>query len=189
MAQERTALVDVDDLFRREQIEEHLAPLKAGVPNLVVTAYCIPNLLGPVHELAEEFPWIIFAKHGFEHTFAECRSWHEDLAIVTLELLREMGYAPLFKPPQWVMDSETELACQKVGVTLHHHEQYEPSVTGLRCYPGPDNKRRGNHEYVHTHIQRNASTDWIGTHPHFTVDYLKQFTKFTTPLEMAVEVS
>lgn len=179
----KTALVDVDDLCSEGQIREYLLPLKEKVHDLIVTAYAIPQHLGPVWDLAKEYPWIRFAQHGFEHTFCECLAWTESQAAYFLGLTRKMGYLPLFKPPNWEFDEELEKACIACGVTLHHHKEAVPSQKGLRHYPG----KNRHHAYVHTHITRNPVTDFIEGHPEFTPEFLRDFSEFTTPLAEAKE--
>jgi hypothetical protein len=181
------AFVDVDDLWCREQIEKYLIPLKREVPELLLTAYSIPNKLGDVHTLRKEFPWIVFAQHGWEHTPFECRAWTADNAVEYLRMAAEMGYAPAFKPPNWTFDKELEEACRASGVVLHHHVRHEVSNPfGLRSYPGPAALRTKDHTYVHTHIQPNPATDSILTNPLFTPEKLSQFTGFLTPFQVAV---
>ena len=152
----KTALIDVDDLWTEDQIIQYLVPLKKAVPNLIVTAYGIPNKLGPVHNLLLKYPWLFIAQHGYEHTPFECRAWTEDLVCTRLQQAREMGYLSWFKPPNWTCDMVVEQACLNEGVVLHHHEDYEPSVEGLLAYPGI----RGTepHEFIHTHITPNPVT-------------------------------
>lgn len=176
----KSAVLDLDDLISEEQITEHLAPLREALgERFRVTCYGVPNRLGPVHDLRERYPWITFAQHGFEHTFAECRVWTTDLTVALLERGREMGYAPLFKPPNWILDREVEEGCLAAGVALHVHADYQPTVSGLRTYTEDAPGIRA----LHTHILQNAATDWIGTHPYFTASYLRRFDSFQTPLD------
>jgi hypothetical protein len=56
---------------------------------------------------------------------------------------------------------------------------------GLRAFPGPH--PRTDFEPIHTHIARNPATDFIEDHSKFQPDYLSQFTRFATPIELAVE--
>ena len=178
----RIAVVDVDDLAFEEQITLDLLPLREAIPSLVVTCYAIPNHLGPVHELRERYPWIVFAQHGFEHAYAECRSWTRDLALALLARGAEMGYAPLFKPPQWIIDAEVEEACLASGVVLHHHADYAPSTPGLLCY---SDLEREDYRAIHSHLQANPSTDNVKTHPYFKAEYLRRFDLFQSPLDCA----
>lgn len=181
-----TAVVDVDDLYCEEQIEKYLLPLHIDIPHLVVTAYAIPNKLGPVHLLADKYPWIIFGIHGWEHSQFETRSWTDTLARAHIEKAIEMGYASLFKAPNWLEEQVLEEACADLTVVLHHHEDYNPKTAGLLAFPG--RKIHPEFESVHTHIHPNPSTDFIGGHAKFTRDYLSKFSDFATPIELAVEV-
>lgn len=182
----KSAIVDVDDLYCEAQILEHLLPRYEQVPGFQVTAYTIPNLMGPVHDLSKKYPWITFAQHGTEHTFGECRSWTSDFAVAQLELGASLGYAPLFKPPQWICDKELEEACVTRGVILHHHVSYHPKAKGLRCYPGSSLGRRQRAQPVHTHITKNPSTDFIEDHPGFTIEALRAYDTFLTPVDEVI---
>ncbi len=179
------AVVDVDDLHCEEQIERYLIPLALAAPLFKVTAYTIPNKMGPVHDLKARYPWITFGIHGWEHTFCEAREWTTDKALCLLRLGLEMGYAPLFKAPNWVYDPELLPALDELGITLHHHKDQPPPSEwkGLR-YAGPPGKK-ASHVYVHTHIERNASTDFIAEHRDFRPLALRRFDQFKTPLDFA----
>lgn len=177
-------VVDVDDLYSEDQIIQHLLPLKEAVPDLLVTAYTIPGMLGPVHDLAAKYDWITFATHGWLHTTQECRAWSYEDTVHYLSLAREMGYAPLFKAPNWTLNEEVEAGLKDAGVLLHAHPDHLPSTPGLLFYSGP---YRGGvrHHNLHTHIARNPSTDFIATHPHFTPAHLSTGREFTTPIQLA----
>jgi hypothetical protein len=176
------AVVDVDDLWCEEQITTHLLPLKEAVPDFAVTSYSIPNRLGPVHELKTRYPWITFGIHGFEHSFCECLEWTPEKATVLIKLALEMGYAPLFKPPNWSYDVELLKVLPVLGVALHHHKDAPPpSEWPGQRYGGS----RGNHTYLHTHIEQNPATDFIGDHRDFRPIRLLRFKRFATPLDFA----
>jgi len=176
------AVVDVDDLHCEDQIVEHLLPRKEAVPGLVVTAYAIPNRLGPVHDLKGKYPWITFAQHGFEHTFCECLEWTADKARALLTRGRELGYAPLFKPPNWRFDNELLQAMSELDIALHHHRK--ASIVGWpgRRYWG-ERKGGTSHTNLHTHIEQNPATDFIATHADFSIESLLKFSEFQTPLD------
>jgi len=179
-------LIDLDDLWDEQQIIDLLVPLREANENLVVTVYAIPNRLGPVHDLKVKYPWIQFAQHGFEHTFAECRAWTDTMALEFLSLGAEMGYEPVFKPPNWIFDEDTEAACKEAGVILHHHEDDEPGVRGLKAYPGPFAARgKHTHRKLHTHILRNPSTDFILDAPEFRPENIAQHERFLTLPDVA----
>ena len=182
-----TAVVDVDDLYCEDQITRWLVPLHDAVPSLVVTAYTIPNKLGPVHALRDLYPWLVFAIHGHEHSQFETRAWTDLLASRYIDLALEMGYAPLFKAPNWLEEPVLEEVCAALSVVLHHHDTYTPKAVNLRAFPGPPGK--STFESVHTHIVRNPSTDFIEGHAKFTPAYLAQFAHFSTPLDLAVTLS
>lgn len=178
-------VADVDDLWHPSQIEQWLVPIKEAVPDFRVTAYAIPNRLGPVHQLKEKYPWVTFAQHGWEHPHFECCTWTYEDAEKYLRLAREMGYAPLFKAPNWVTDVELEQACKEAGVVLHHHHQnYLPVTAGLRCYPGLDPSTLKRHVNIHTHIVRGLYTDFIEDVHTFMPENLKEYSEFLTPLEV-----
>ena len=185
----KTVFIDVDDLWRREQITDLLVPvynslcyghteqdLEDGRPGPVVTAYAVPNRLGPVKELREEFPWLIFGIHGFEHTPCECQCWTKEMAVAHMERALAMGYDPVFKPPHWVCHREIEEACLQLHIALHHHESYRPVTPGLWCYPGVPGLESGTrHTNLHTHIVKNPATDYIETHPEFRAEKLRKW--------------
>lgn len=176
----KPVVVDLDDLVSEDQITSLLLPLREALgPAFRVTCYAIPNQLGPVHALREQYPWITFAQHGFEHTFAECRSWTTDLTLARLERGRELGYASLFKAPQWILDTEVEAGLHALDYVLHHHVTYKPTVSGLRVYHEDAPGIRA----LHTHLVQNPATGWIGSHPYFNATYLRRFSRFDTPLE------
>ena len=180
-------LVDVDDLWHEGQITRFLVPIKEQVPDFRVTCYAIPNKLGDVSKLAEKYPWITFAQHGWEHTPFECRAWTEDIAIMCLERAKQLGYAPIVKPPNWIFDVEVENACRFREVTLHHHQRHTVSnPVGLSMYPGPKGTQDKNHSYVHSHIQPNPVTDSILTNPMFKPEKLLKITSFLTIPEVSV---
>ena len=179
------ALVDVDDLFQEEQITEHLVPLRNAVPTLRVTAYAIPNKLGSVATLRGRYPWITFGIHGFEHTPFECRAWTQTHAEDLIAQALSMGYNAIFKPPNWIFDVETEVACRNLGVVLHHHARDLPVTAGLRHYSGAQSAP---HAYIHTHITENPATDFIKYHPGFRVESLQNFDGFVDPQDLAEEI-
>lgn len=184
----KAAIVEADDLTCHEQLDLYAAPLHDAVPHLVFGAYAIPNHLGPVHELKKLYPWVRFYLHGLEHVWAECRSWSSALAQVNLELGLNLGYEPIFKPPQWICHEEIEEACKAMDVVLHHHLDYVPTTRGLLCYPGPKALRKRDVEYIHTHIVENPATDFIVGHEKFTPEFLAGFDTFLTPRDAAVRI-
>jgi hypothetical protein len=177
------AVADLDDLWCEAQIEKHLVPRKEAVPEFRVTCYTIPNRFGPVQRLRDRYPWVVFGIHGWEHTFAECRAWTQDIAEAKLDRALQMGYAPLFKPPNWILDDETEKACERLGIMLHHHETYSPGTYKLKTWP--PTPWPAEISCLHSHIEWNPVTDFIETSPRFAIENLKRFEKFLTPLEAA----
>ena len=178
------AVCDLDDLWCEEQITKWLVPIHEAIPLFRVTCYSIPNKLGPVHELRERYPWITFGQHGWEHSQFETRAWTDVLAKAYMEAAQEMGYAPLFKAPNWNEELFLEEVCQERGVTLHHHAKYRPTVKGLKVYPGLE--ARTDFESIHSHIQANPVTDFVGNHPDFKIEALSRFISFHSPIDMAV---
>jgi hypothetical protein len=183
MPSERVVVVDVDDLWSEDQIKEWLVPLHDEVPGFEVTAYAIPNKLGAVDVLRDKYPWITFAQHGFEHSLFECLSWVEPLALAHLTLALDMGYARLFKAPNWVLDIETERALAEMHIVLAPHKSYTPVQPGLQVVDLPKDVAS-----VHTHIQQNPVTDFIGTNEKFTVEALSRFNVFASPLDYVKEI-
>lgn len=185
----KSIVCDLDDLWCEEQITLHLLPLREAVPAFKVTLFSIPNKLGPVHLLKPLYPWITFAIHGWEHTFAECRSWSEELAKVNIEQALAMGYEPIFKPPQWIMDEAIEVACRDLDVVLAHHDTYTPSARQLLCYPGPKALRlKKGPALAHSHIERSPATDFVTECPEFQPEFLAGFDTFLTPRDAAIRI-
>lgn len=167
-------VVDVDDLVDPLQLDL-FSEIRALRPDFHVTCYSIPNKLGPIHDLKPQFPWVTFAIHGFEHTHFECLTWTYDEARRLLSLALSMGYEPLFKAPNWLLDIETERACKDLNITLHHHIDYVPTTPGLQRYHEKLNK---SFVALHTHISPNPATDWIETHPGFSPKKLEPIKSF-----------
>ncbi len=182
-------VVDVDDLYCEEQIVEFLVPLKEAVPAFRVTAYSIPNKLGPVQELGRRYQWVTFAIHGWEHTPFESKLWTRESAEERLFRAKQMGYQPLFKPPNWLYDEELLIACREQDVVFAHHPEDTQFIPDLMTFPGPK-EQRGSDQCVglHTHIQKNPVTDWIGSHPGFRPEKLATASAFHTPFEHLVRV-
>lgn len=171
---------DVDDLWNEDQLAL-LVERKSANERFLVTAYAIPNKLGPVHALSKAFPWVTFAVHGWEHGQFECLGWTQADAERWVGKALEMGYAPLFKAPNWQMDEEIEKALVTLGVAAHVHVEYIPKVPGLRYYrgglTGPD------HYWLHTHLTRNPSTDDIFNHVGFHMKNVAKVPTWSTPLD------
>lgn len=187
MTKVHSVLYDVDDLWCENQIVDYLVPLYEANPAFRVTAYSIPNKLGPVTALREKYPWIVFAQHGWEHVPFECRTWTEDDAEWYIKRALEMGYAKLFKPPNWTWDDETMKVIERLGLTFHHHpedKQIEKWVGRALLYPGPKASRTKIPNF-HTHIHANPVTDHISTHRAFTAQRVKEFESFSDPMEEA----
>ena len=185
----RPLIVDVDDLLVEDQITEHLVPIRNVIEDFKVTAYSVPNRLGPVSALKRIYPWIQFGIHGFEHTFCECLTWSVTEAKGLIEEALKMDYDPIFKAPNWEGSEEVEEACRQLGVLYHHHESKLPKTEGLMVYPGPPHRHRGMDKYspLHTHILKNMYTDYIETHPGFQIANLKG-NEFLLPQERSVIV-
>ena len=183
------AFIDLDDLWHPDQIEKHLVPIKAEVPDFKVCCYAIPNKLGPVHDLSAKYPWVTFAMHGFEHTPFECRAWTQEDAERYIDKALGMGYAAVFKPPNWIFDEELVRACEVKKIVLHHHESEDlKRFKGPlpRLYPGPKEWRINDHVNFHSHITRNPVTDSVEDHPAFRVERLKTVEKFLTVEDVAI---
>jgi hypothetical protein len=179
----KRALVSLDDLWCEDLVVKHLLPLRAANPAFAATCYAIPALLGPVHDLKQKYPWLTFGVHGFWHTWAECSAWLQEDCERLVGKALEWGYAPLFKPPNWIMDAETEKGLLKLDVALHCHEEYWPMTGGLKWYSHPLPLLTP-HDLLHTHIARNPSTTWIATDAKFTPENIIAYDKFITPLSV-----
>jgi len=197
-----TVFIDVDDLHCEKQIIDLLVPVyealasgpieedpKALRGRPMITAYTIPNRMGSVKTLTRMFPWLVFGIHGFEHTMCECLCWTKPMAVAFMKRALEMGYAKVFKPPNWECHTEIEEACLELGLILHHHETYRPTVQGLCCYPGPPAIRTGlRHKNIHTHIVKNPVTDYIDGHPDFRPEKLKKWVHAVDISKVAVVI-
>lgn len=179
-------VVSVDDLFEREQIERFLVPIQKELPHFRVTVSAIPNRLGPIMDWRGEYPWVTFGIHGWEHTRGECGVWSLDQAKDLIQKALSMGYDPLFKAPNWIVDLETEQACKDLGVTLFHHESYEVSTVGLKHFPGKARRALKNCQTLSAHFYKRGVDNFIGDHPGFDPSKMKFVTEFLTPLDLAV---
>ncbi len=174
------ALVDLDDLWCERQLEE-LLPLKEAVPDLQLTLYTIPGMLGPVTELKARWPWVTFGIHGVYHTHAEALHLVKEDWDWFLGKTLEMGYDPVFKAPNWVADMELEEALAGRGIVLHCHKQYKPIQPGLQVYR-PEHPKLTAHTNIHSHLTRNPSTDYWKTCEEFKPENLGRYSDFLTPL-------
>ena len=182
------AIVDVDDLICEEQIVDLLLPLRKKLPEFRVTAYAVPNKLGPVKALKVRYPWITFGIHGWEHTPFECLAWSSTDTERNVMRALAMDYDPIFKAPNWELHDEIVEGCAAVGVVLHHHQDWTPPTRyGCRLFPGPVPRPR-TYANVHTHILRNPVTDYIADHPGFQAENLLMWEGFDTPLTHARRV-
>lgn len=170
------AVCDLDDCTHEEQLAP-LVSLHSQVPHLQCTVYAIPNRLGQIHSWRSKYPWISFGIHGWEHTHFECLTWTEEDAHRYISKSLEMGYDPLFKGPNWIVDIEVERACQKLDVLLHSHPSYTPITKDLRWYATSLLPAKGV-KPLHTHLLQNPVTDWIGTHPGFFPETLAKINTF-----------
>jgi len=180
-------LVDLDDLWEPGQLAlPRFAEILARHPEFIATFFTIPNKFGEVTPaLRAQFPWARFAIHGWEHTQFECRTWTTEETVRLVKRALDLGYDPIFKAPNWIMDRDVELGLAECGVVLAHHETYVPSVSGLRAFPGPLAKRR-RIAHVHTHITENPATDWLMTHPAFHAPAFDNAERFLTFDEAAI---
>lgn len=176
-------VIDFDDLQDERQLVDHVAPWLFSNPLVKATAYAIPNRLGPVHEMRKRWPQIEFAIHGFEHTYAECLAWSDEETDYYLQRALNMGYAPVFKAPNWLHTEEVIEACTNLGIVLHTHKSTPVVRPGLRIYH-EDSKTTN---ALHTHITQNPATDWIGTHPGFTPQNIAPIGAFAFVSEAAWE--
>lgn len=170
-------LLEVDDLWDSDQIQKQLVPLRGFNKNLVVNAFCIPNKLGEVHMLREIYPWIKFYIHGFEHTHFECLEWTDEKARALLSKAREMGYQPVFKAPNYLMDDETALACSYLDIYLVHNPSYIPDMTGLKSYPNNQNWPKHLRASAHL-VPYPGCGDFIETNPCFSKQGLEEASEF-----------
>lgn len=170
-------LVDLDDAWSLTQLEKDLFPMLRAVPNMRVTVYGIPSMLGPVHELREAWPQVTWGVHGFYHTREECRVWLKEEAEAYLEQALKMGYHRVFKAPNWGLDWDEVGPALKEKEFLVHIHPTDTAPPGMRYYRGP-HKHHHPHVNLHTHLASNPSTDNVGTVHWWKVDYLKQVGQF-----------
>ena len=181
------ALVDVDDLYHPSQLDQLLLPLADANPEFHVTCFTIPNKFGPITaDLQQQYPWATFAIHGWEHTHFECLEWTYEKATEMLKRSLDMGYAPIFRPPNWICDEALEQACKDLDIILCHHRNTPPITPGLMCWPGPTPQPTP--LWIHSHIMRNPATDHVSDLPQFTPSYLSTITKFQTFDEVYITV-
>lgn len=170
-------VVDLDDIWSREQLENDLFPMLRAVPNLRVTVYAIPSMLGPVHYLRRQWPQVTWGVHGFYHTREECRVWLKEEAEAYLEQALAMGYHRVFKAPNWNLDwDEVGPVLRDKGFVVHIHPS-DTAPPGTVYYNGAL-KHPIKHINLHTHLAANPSTDSIRTVHWWTVDYLSQVKDF-----------
>lgn len=161
----RDFVVDCDDFVDPSQLAL-FDDIRAARPDFKVTLYAVPNRLGPVWDLAAANPWARFAIHGWEHSQFECLPWTEEVAEERLQAALDMGYAPLFKAPNWLATLEVQVVCARLGIALHVHNTHRgPWPEGLRIFPSP--KANGRLFNLHTHLIPNPATEWIREHPGF----------------------
>jgi len=181
------AIIDLDDLYDESQLDEVLY-LHSLRPDILLTIYCIPAKLGPVHDLKIRYPWIIFAQHGREHTPFECVEWTADKAKMMIQRNLDDGYERIFRPPNWRCDRELEIACHDLDIVLAHHPtDYKPTIPRLHCWPGlkgvpPEIK------FIHSHITPNPVTDDINTCGDFRSKSLLSVGEFLNPITEAVVI-
>ena len=169
-------LIEVDDLWHKEQIKELLVPLRTANPGIIVNAFAIPNKLGDVKFLKEAYPWIRFCIHGFEHTHFECAEWTFEKGVDLIGKALKMGYDPVFKAPNYYMDQETDEACNYHELVLVHNDSYIPKVPGTVAYPG---KSQPAHLRLSAHlVTYPGSSDFIQAHRGFHPKQLQPLTNF-----------
>lgn len=187
-------VADLDDLYDADQLKlfDHILEAR---PDFKVTLFAIPNKLGPVHKLKQEFPWVTFGIHGWEHTRQECLTWSPDLANYYLTRALELGYDPIFRPPNWVADTIVEDACLALNIVFAHHANNyygpdTPRTPGLMCYPGPPELRKDQptHAWIHSHLTPNPATDDLFTSKHFRVEELVKYGMFRNLTDYAVTI-
>ena len=183
-------ICDVDDLWHPEQLPL-LQPLADAHPGFKLVCYTVPNRFGPVTpELRAGYPWVIWGIHGWEHTHFECLLWTDAMAERYIAAALAMGYDPVFKAPNWLADESTWRACKKLDVLYHHHDRdaraVPEGVPGLTVFPGPPERRHRGFVQLHTHLQPNAATDWLGVNPLFEPEVIATAHGYLTPWEMQV---
>ena len=165
-------ILELDDLWHPDQIDELIVPIKAKYPNVLVNVFTIPNKFGSVSFLKETYPWIAFCIHGFEHTHFECSKWPSDEAEMFIECALKLGYEPVFKAPNNYMDDETGKACHTLGVTIVHDHTYVPNPE-YKAYPGTKPLLR--HVRLNAHLVKYPGTqDYIKDHPWFLKEELEE---------------
>lgn len=165
---EMPIFADVDDLIARSQLSQILQPIHDANPNFRVLAFAVPNRLGNVEELQREFPFVSFGIHGWEHAHFECLTWTTEDTINLVGRALDMGYAPIFRAPNWLLDPEVEQGLKSLGVVLAHHpEKYRVATPGLKTIPAYEGQLTSEVQWLHTHILKNPSTDYITDIPEF----------------------
>lgn len=172
-------IVELDDLWDSSLIEKYLVPLRELNPNFIANVFCIPNKLGEAGMLRKVYPWIRFYIHGFEHTHFECGEWTEEKAHALIGRALEMGYEPVFKAPNYLMDDETGKAVANLGCILVNNPTYQPEVPGLVTYPNIDKYPR--HTRICAHLVWYPRTnDFIEEHPWFVHQSAKEVEEFAS---------
>lgn len=187
------ALVDVDDLYHPDQIEAILVPLHTANPAFRITCFTIPNRFGPITpDLAARYPWITFAIHGWEHAHFECLEWTYEKAKTMIQRALDMGYAPIFRPPNWLCDEDLERACRDLDVILCHHVDDQPHTEKLMCWPGPKSLRPADDSgprWLHSHLPGIANFQFHLQHDtRFTSAAIAAIPKFLTFPDVYLEV-
>ena len=175
----KRTLVTLDDLYCFSQLQI-LNDICDAHPDVKPVVFTIPNKFGRIHDyLQKRLPRVTFAIHGFEHTPFECRDWHPDKARVLIQRALDMGYAPIFKAPNWIHDADTEAACRDLNVTLCIHQYGHVSVPGLSFVRSMEPGREGKFgRNLHSHITRNPVTTYVLDMDEFQPDLLAEFAPF-----------
>ena len=183
-------VVDLDDLY-----DEHglavLSKLHKRHPLLRATVYTVPNRFGAISSaLREQFPWVCFGIHGWEHTHYECEDWTEAKAEALIVKALTMGYDPVFKAPNWIVDGEVAAACAHRGVILHcrtleQAKGFGEVIPDLSYYAPLIGK-----EVIplHTHLVPNPATDSVESHPGFQPLMLEETLKAVSEVSWITEL-
>jgi len=177
-----SVIVELDDLWHWNQIPKLILPLKEINPEFRATVFAVPNKLGPLGKAKDDYSFLSFGIHGFEHTHFECLEWAQPKAEALIQRALDMGYDPVFKAPNHGLTDEVADACAKLGVALVHNKNNTlKRVEGLKSFYTPPS----NYTSLIAHlVYYRGTTDYIENHSGFLPESLSGLRDFKTILEV-----
>ena len=159
----KTAILDFDDLCDANDPFDALTRLKARDPNFKVTLFGIPTRMSPalVSKYAAARDWIQIGIHGWRHSRHECLAWTAEETVEKVTEARRVcpDFAPIFKAPNWEIDSEVYAGLKAIGLAVADH------IRNIEILPSDSphyiyNLRLRNDPFtkLHGHIQ-----PWVST--------------------------